>query len=146
MTKLLAVLALVLASSPLRADAFSELRRFAGPSAGDLAKVPLPAPVLIEAAPGVSAAPRVIRVNDIQWDAAFPVSKEAVAAAGRAVGAKDWERFSCEYTAGGASARCDFAYNVWPEICWYGYDHVVADMDLKDPKRSTVVLKEWRSY
>jgi len=147
MIKILAVLALALSASPARADAFAELRRFAGPSAGDLAKVQAPAAVQIgTAVPAAPAATPVLRVTSTQWDASFPVSKEAVAAAGLKVGAKDWERFSCEYTAGAASVRCDFAYNVWPEICWYGYDHVVADLDLKDPKAAKVVLKEWRSY
>lgn len=140
MIKLLAVLAVSLAVSTARADAFSDLARLAGPSASDLAKAALPKPVMI-AAPAVQA---VIRATSTQWNAAFPLSKEAVAAAGRAVGAKDWSKFSCEYSAGAASARCDFAYDVWPEICWYGYDHVVADLDLKNPKAPKVVLKEWR--
>lgn len=145
MIKLLAVLALAVTASSARADAFSELRRFAGPSASDLAKVKLPTPVLIEgAAAAKTAAPPVVRTTSTQWNPAFPLAKEAVAAAGRAVGTKDWSSFSCEYEAGAASARCDFAYDVWPEICWYGYDHVVADLDLKDPKKAIVVKTEWR--
>jgi len=143
MTKLLCVLALAVSAAPARADAFSELRRFAGPSASDLAKVVLPNPVAVRASPAAQA---VMRATSTQWNPAFPISQEAVAAAGRAVGTKDWSRFSCEYTPGAVSARCDFAYDVWPEICWYGYDHVVADLDLKDPKTTKVVLREWRSY
>jgi hypothetical protein len=144
MTKLLAVLVLVLAASTVRADAFSELRRFAGPSTGDLAKVQLPAPVLVEPAAAAPAATPVLRATSTQWEPTFPVSRAAVAAAGMKVGAKEWETFSCEYVAGAGSVRCDFAYNVWPEMCWYGYDHVVADIDLKDPKAAKVVSKEWR--
>lgn len=143
MTKWLAVLALALSASIARADAFSELRRFAGPSASDLAKVRLPSPVLVEGVP--AAAPPIVRTTSTQWNPSFPISKEAIAAAGRVIGTKDWSRFSCEYEVGAASARCDFAYDVWPEICWYGFDHVVADLDLKAPKRAKVVLREWRA-
>ncbi len=143
MTKWLAVLALALCASASRADAFSELKRFAGPAASDLAAVPLPAPVLMEGSP--AAAPPVVRTTSTRWNPSFPIPKEAVAAAGRAAGAKDWSKFSCEYEVGAATARCDFAYDVWPEMCWYGFDHVVADLDLRSPRRAKVVLREWRA-
>ncbi|MDP3544033.1 MAG: hypothetical protein Q8T11_16325 [Elusimicrobiota bacterium] len=143
MTKWPAVLALALSASTARADAFSELRRFAGPSASDLARVPMPSAVLVEGTP--AAAPPLIRTTSTRWNPSFPISREAVAAAGRAAGTKDWSKFSCEYEVGAASARCDFAYDVWPEMCWYGFDHVVADLDLKSPKRPKVVLREWRA-
>lgn len=143
MTKWIAVLALALSASTARADAFAELRRFAGPSASDLAKVSVPSPVLVGSAP--SAAPPIVRTSSALWNPSFPISKEAVAAAGRASGAKDWSRFSCEYEVGAASARCDFAYDVWPEMCWYGFDHVVADLDIRSPERVKVVRREWRA-
>lgn len=143
MIKWIAVLALTVSASTARADAFAELRRFAGPSASDLAKVPVPSPVLVSGVP--AAAPPVVRTTSTQWNPSFPISKEAVAAAGRAVGVKDWSKFSCEYEVGAAAARCDFAYDVWPEICWYGFDHIVADLDIRSPKRAKVVLREWRA-
>jgi len=141
MIKLLVVLALALSASPVRADAFSELVRLAGPSASDLAKVRLHGGVPISAP---SAQATMIRVTSTQWDSSFPIKREAIAAAGMAVGTKGWSNFSCEYTPGASSARCDFAYDVWPEMCWYGFDHVVADLDLKDPKTTKIVSKEWR--
>lgn len=149
MIKLFAALVLTLSASMVRADAFSDLVRMAGPSAGDIAKIQMPggAPIgmpVVQAAP--SAQQTLIRVTSTQWDASFPLKREIVAAAGLKVGAKEWNRFACEYVPGASSARCDFAYDVWPEICWYGYDHVVADLDLKDPKATKIVLKEWRSY
>lgn len=104
----------------------------------------MPAPVLIAASPAARTTPPVIRATSTQWNAVFPISREAVAAAGRKVGTKEWSRFSCEFRAGASEARCDFAYDVWPEMCWYGYDHVVADLDLKDPKQAKVVKTQWR--
>ncbi len=140
----LALLAVVVAVSA-QADAFSELRRFAGPSAADMAKVAVPAPVLTAAAEPSKAPPAVIRATSTQWNDKFPVSKDAIKKIGLKVGTKDFHKWSCEYTEGAASARCDYAYDVWPEMCWYGNDHVVADIDLKDASKATVVSREWRA-
>lgn len=153
MIKLLAALVLTLSAAPVHADAFSDLVRMAGPSAGELARVqrpggtPIGTPIgmpVVQTAP--SAQQAMIRVTSTQWDSSFPLNRETIAAAGRAVGTKEWSRFFCEYTPGASTVRCDFAYDVWPEISLHGYDHVVADLDLKDPKAVKVVLEEWRSY
>lgn len=147
----LLALALVVLAVSARADALSELRRLAGQTDTDAAKIATPAPVMVaqKAAEKAATEPKVIRVTDVQWNEAFPIGKDVVKAAGMKVGTKEFEKWSCEYTEGAATARCDFAYNVWPEICWYGYDHVVADIAIKavaDPKTAVVVvLKEWRS-
>ena len=38
----------------------------------------------------------------------------------------------------------DFAYDVWPEMCWYGYDHVAADLPTSGGA-PPVVKREWRA-
>lgn len=147
MIKLLAALALTFSAASVRADAFSDLVRMAGPSAGDIAKIQMPGGVPVGmpvVAMPPSAQQALIRVTSTQWDAAFPVKREFIAAAGMKVGTKEWTKFACEYVPGASTARCDFAYDVWPEICWYGFDHVVADVDLKDLKATKIVSKEWR--
>lgn len=147
MIKLLAALSLTISAVSVRADAFSDLVRMAGPSAGDIAKIqtPIGSPIGMPVeAPAPSAQQTMIRVTSQQWDASFPLKREIVAAAGRKVGTKEWSKFVCEYVPGASVARCDFAYDVWPEICWYGFDHVVADLDLSDPKATKIVSKEWR--
>lgn len=143
MTKLLLPLSLLLAASAVRADAFSELRRIAGPSSGDLSRIAVPAGS--PAGPAAAGRPEPMRVTSQQWNRAFPVPQEAIAAAGLLVGTKKQESWACEYYAGSTSVRCDYAYNVWPEMCWYGYDHVVADLTIKTPDQPKVVLREWRA-
>lgn len=144
-TPLLAAFAL--AASFASAGAFDELRQLAGAASADLRPAANVAGAAVARAVGraAAAADPVIRVNDSQWNAAFPLEKKAVDAAGMRVGTKAFHRYSCEYTPGAAAARCDFAYDVWPEICWYGYDHIVADLAVADGA-ATVVLREWRSY
>ncbi len=146
MIKLLAALALTLSASSVRADAFSDLVRMAGPSTGDIMKIQMPAgsPIGMPVIAPASVQQTMIRVTSTQWDASFPLKREAIAAAGLKVGTKEWYKFACEYVPGASVVRCDFAYDVWPEICWYGFDHVVADLDLKDPKATKIVSKEWR--
>ncbi len=123
-------LVLALFAQSVSAGALAELRQLAGAAADELRPV---AP--IAGAPVARAAAQadpVIRVTDVTWNAAFPLERKVVEAAGRRVWTKAYSRFSCEFTPGAAAARCDYAYDVWPEICWYGYDHVVADLALRD--------------
>ncbi|MDX6771076.1 MAG: hypothetical protein SF051_16210 [Elusimicrobiota bacterium] len=140
----LPVLLLAVSASSAAGDALAELRRLAG-AAAETPAVTAPAGRPVAAAAAAPAQDPVIRVTSTQWNPAFPLERKVVEAAGRAVGTKAFDRFSCEFTPGAAAARCDYAYDVWPEMCWYGYDHVVADLALSDGAAS-VVLREWRSH
>ncbi len=136
----LALLSSVFAASVVRADALSDLLSAAGPVAVErLAQVQLPKPAAEPPRPGV------VRVTTASWSAKFPLSKEQVKAAGRKAGTKDHARFSCEWREGADKATCDFAYDVWPEQCWYGYDHSYADVSLADPANPVVTKREWRA-
>lgn len=137
------LLLLVLAASTAHAGALAELRLLAGDMTVAVPPAVKGAPVkpAVSAAP---AAPPVIRVTDVTWNPAFPLDKKAVEAAGLRVGTKKFARYSCEYASGAAAARCDFAYDVWPEMCWYGWDHVIADLPL-DGTAPAVVSKGWRA-
>jgi hypothetical protein len=138
--------ALALAVSFASAGALDDLRQMAGAAAAELRSAPTVAGAAVARAMGRAAAALdpVIRVNNSQWNPAFPLEKSTVDSVGRQVGTKAFYRYSCEYTPGAATARCDFAYDVWPEICWYGYDHVVADLAVADGA-ATVVKREWRA-
>lgn len=133
--------ALVFAASLVSAGALADLRRLAGPAGDDLPQV-----VRVSGAPASASAPApvaAIRVSDAAWNPAFPLPKAAVDAAGLSVFTKAFTRYACEYVPGAAAVRCDFAYDVWPEICWYGYDHVVVDLPVAGGE-PTVVSREWR--
>lgn len=139
--KILFAVILAASAGSARADALSELLRSAGPAADLLAQAPLPKPVAAAAA----ARPGVVRVTSSDWNERFPLSREQVKAAGRKAGTKAHSRFSCEWREGAEKATCDFAYDVWPEQCWYGFDHAYADVSLADPDRPVVTKREWRA-
>lgn len=135
---------LMLAASAASAGAFSDLLSMSGAAE----------PPAVPAVKGAAAAPRVLRVSQAQsdviytsrtvWNAAFPLTRQAVEAAAAGLMQKEYANYRCEYNKGAASARCDYAYDVWPEICWYGYDHVIVDIELASGRRSEV-KREWRA-
>lgn len=107
-------------------------------------QAPTPKPVFAYT-PAADGQPAIVRVSSTLWHAKFPISKELVKQAARKAGTKEESRFTCEWREGADKATCDFAYDVWPEMCWYGYDHSYADLSLKDPANPVVTKREWRA-
>lgn len=134
---------LLLSASVARAGALSELVALSG--ASELPVVPAPRSAPARALVSARATPPdTIYTSRTVWNAAFPLEKKAVEKSGEDLTNKPFTNYRCSYDKGAASARCDYAYDVWPEICWYGYDHVIVDIELATGKR-TEVKREWRA-
>ncbi|UPT72665.1 MAG: hypothetical protein M0D55_11975 [Elusimicrobiota bacterium] len=105
-------------------------------------EAPVPKPFFAYT-PATPTTVAIVRVSSTLWSPKFPLKKEQVVEAARKAGTKDASRFTCEWREGADKATCDFAYDVWPEMCWYGYDHSYADVSLKDPANPVVTKREW---
>jgi hypothetical protein len=147
---LLAFAVTCLAAPRASAQALADLFRMAGPTAAELtealrkAGVPSGTPI---GGPVVAGVPvPEVRVTDRRWSKDFPLTRDAVAAVAAKAGPKPaWAKFSCVYRPGAAVASCDFAYDVWPEMCWYGFDHALADLRVDRAGEFFVTKTEWRA-